>query len=86
MRERELLRAVAEYITEPEGSGKEAARERNIRTAVERVFERNGACVIEKFFGNTVSWEKGKLTNKAFLRRVAEIVRKRMGMEDSYGV
>lgn len=165
MRERELLRAVAEYIAEPEGGGKEAARERvagilaeldpekvrkrgledtvrqvllelgvprnlkgyerlvvalvlvaedptmlsgitkrlypavaerfgelwtrterNVRVAVEAVFERNGAEVIDRYFGNTVHWEKGKVTNKAFLARVAGIVRKRAGMEEGYGM
>lgn len=60
--------------------------ERNIRSAVEAVFERNGAELIDRYFGNAVDWEKGKLTNKAFLVRVAEIIRQRAGWEDADGM
>ena len=60
--------------------------ERNIRSAIERTFERGRADALEHYFGNAVDWENGKLANKAFITRVAGIVRRRAGMEEGYGL
>ena len=49
-----------------------------IRHAVELVFERCDFRVIERYFGNTVSPKKGKLTNAEFITRLADVVRNGM--------
>lgn len=54
--------------------------ERSMRTAVEAIFERGNNREIEKVYGATVEWDKGKLTNKAFIIRAAQIIRQRAGI------
>lgn len=52
--------------------------ERAIRHCVECTWDRSDIDVIKKYFGNTVSSEKGKPTNSEFIARIANIVRRRM--------
>lgn len=50
-----------------------AARvERNIRNAVEIAFDRCDPVTLEKYFGNTVSAERGKPTNGEFLSMITQ--------------
>ena len=52
--------------------------ERGIRSAIESAWNRTNFDVIEKYFGNTISFTKGKPTNSEFIARMANIVRRRM--------
>lgn len=54
--------------------------ERNIRTAVEEIFMRGNLMGIHSYFGAGTDVEKGKLTNKAFIIRTAQIIRQRAGI------
>ena len=49
--------------------------ERGIRHSVEKCFGKAPVSVIEKYFGNTVDPDTGKLTNKEFLYTLAEYIR-----------
>lgn len=53
--------------------------ERGVRHAIESAWERGDVDVLHKYFGNTVSADKGKPTNKEFISRMANIVRSRVG-------
>lgn len=56
-----------------------AARvERAIRHLVEVTWTRGDLDVLNKYFGNTVSSEKGKPTNGEFIARLANVVKQRM--------
>lgn len=52
--------------------------ERAIRNAIECSWERISMEAMEKYFGNTVSPIKGKPTNREFIARIANIVRRRI--------
>lgn len=53
-----------------------AARvERCIRYAIEECFKNAPVGVLEKYFGNTLSYSRSKLTNKQFLYTLAEYIR-----------
>ena len=51
--------------------------ERAIRHTIERTWDNADIDIIEKYFGNTISPNKGKPTNGEFIARVANIVRRR---------
>lgn len=48
--------------------------ERNIRSAIEIAFDRCDPETLEHYFGNTVSLEKGKLTNSEFLFSLGQML------------
>ena len=52
--------------------------ERGIRHAIEVAFDRCDIDVIEKYFGNTISLDKGKPTNGEFIAQIAIAVNRRM--------
>ena len=52
--------------------------ERAIRHAVEVAFDRGDLGVFAKFFGNTISPNKGKPTNSEFVARIANVIRSRI--------
>ena len=52
--------------------------ERAIRHAIECGWDRGDLEVIQHYFGNTISYSKGKPTNSEFIARVANVVRLRM--------
>ena len=52
--------------------------ERAIRHLVEVTWSRGDLNVLEQYFGNTVSPEKGKPTNGEFIARLANVVKQRM--------
>ena len=52
--------------------------ERGIRHAIECAWDRANLDVIEKYFGNTISFTKGKLTNSEFIARMVKIVKRRI--------
>lgn len=52
--------------------------ERAIRHAVENTWDRGDIDILDKYFGNSVSINKGKPTNSEFIARIANIVRMRM--------
>lgn len=52
--------------------------EQGIRHAIESAWDRADFDVIEKYFGNTISAEKGKPTNSEFIARMANIVKWRI--------
>jgi two-component system response regulator (stage 0 sporulation protein A) len=52
--------------------------ERAIRHAIEAAFDRCDIDVIEKYFGNTISLDKGKPTNGEFIAQIAMYVTRRM--------
>lgn len=52
--------------------------ERGIRHSVEVTWHRGNPDVLGKYFGNTVSCDKGKPTNGEFIARLANIVREKM--------
>lgn len=52
--------------------------ERGIRHGIECTWDRCDIDVVEKYFGNTVSIDKGKPTNSEFIARIADIVNRRM--------
>ena len=49
--------------------------ERCIRHAIEECLKNAPMSVVEKYFGNTLSYSRGKLTNKQFLYTLAEYIR-----------
>lgn len=49
--------------------------ERGIRHLVETIWDRADYTVLDKYFGNIVSADKGKATNSEFLARMANIVK-----------
>ena len=49
--------------------------ERSIRVAIERSFDKPNMQAVEKFFGNTVSPESGKLVNSEFIYGVAKYLK-----------
>ena len=52
--------------------------ERAIRHLVEVTWTRGDVEVLQRYFGNTVSPEKGKPTNGEFIARMANVVRQRL--------
>lgn len=52
--------------------------ERAIRHAIEVTWTRGDMAVLEKYFGNTISPDKGKPTNGEFIARMANVVKARM--------
>lgn len=52
--------------------------DRGIRHSVEVTWHRGNPDVLGKYFGNTVSCDKGKPTNGEFIARLANIVREKM--------
>ena len=52
--------------------------ERGIRHSIEVCWDRIDINIMEKYFGNTVSQEKGKPTNAEFIARISNIVRRRI--------
>ena len=52
--------------------------ERAIRHAIECGWDRGDIEVMQRYFGNTISIDKGKPTNSEFIARVANVVRMRM--------
>lgn len=52
--------------------------ERGIRHLIEATFDRGNMEVIDRYFGNTVSPERGRPTNGEFIARIANVVRLRM--------
>lgn len=52
--------------------------ERAIRHSVEVAFDRGDLDVLAKFFGNTISPNKGKPTNSEFVARIANVIRGRI--------
>jgi two-component system response regulator (stage 0 sporulation protein A) len=52
--------------------------ERAIRHAVEVTWDRADWSVLNRYFGNTVSREKGKPTNGEFLARLCNIIRQKV--------
>ena len=53
--------------------------ERAIRHGIECAFYRCESEPIKKYFGNTISADRGKPTNSEFIARIANIVRRRVG-------
>lgn len=53
--------------------------ERTIRHAIELAFDRCDCDVLARYFGNTISYSKGKPTNSEFIARVSNIVRREVG-------
>ena len=54
--------------------------ERNVRHAIESAWNRSDPDTQHKYFGNTVSWNKGKPTNSEFISIVADKIRFDMQM------
>ena len=52
--------------------------ERGIRHLVEVTWDRGDLKVLERYFGNTVSPEKGKPTNGEFIARLSNVVKQKM--------
>ena len=52
--------------------------ERSIRYLIEVTWSRGDLDVLSKYFGNTVSCEKGKPTNGEFIARLANVVKQRL--------
>ena len=48
--------------------------ERGIRYSIERMFECCSPNVLDKYFGNTVNYDSGKLTNTQFLYGVVKYI------------
>ena len=56
-----------------------AARvERSIRHLIEITWERGDMDVLNRYFGNTVSPDRGKPTNGEFIARIANVVKRRV--------
>ncbi len=55
--------------------------ERLVRYVIELTFETGYLDELYRLFGDCVDEEKGKVTNKAFIRRVTEVVRERIEQE-----
>lgn len=67
------------YPSVAEHHGTTANRvERGIRHSIEVCWDRTDINIMEKYFGNTVSMEKGKPTNSEFIARISNIVRRRI--------
>ena len=67
------------YPSVAEHYGTTASRvERGIRHSIEVCWDRIDINIMEKYFGNTVSMEKGKPTNAEFIARISNIVRRRI--------
>lgn len=67
---KELYPQIAkEFITES------SRVERAIRHAVERVFSDGNIEAVIKYFGQNISFSKGKLTNSGFIYGIAEYMR-----------
>lgn len=58
--------------------------ERAIRHLIEVTWTRGDMDVLLRYFGNTVSAEKGKPTNGEFIARMANVVRQRLAEERVY--
>lgn len=55
--------------------------ERAIRHAIESAIDRcTDSRVIKRYFGNTISAKSGKPTNSAFITRLADVTRQKLGM------
>ena len=52
--------------------------ERAIRHGIENTWDRADLDIIEKYFGNTISIERGKPTGSEFISRISNIVRRRI--------
>ena len=52
--------------------------ERAIRHLIEVTWARGDLDILEKYFGNTISMDKGKPTNGEFIARIANVVKQRM--------
>lgn len=52
--------------------------ERAIRNAIEKTWDRGDYDTLNRYFGNTVSPDKGKPTNCEFIARLANILRMRL--------
>lgn len=52
--------------------------ERAIRHAIEVTWDRGDLSVLDRYFGNTVSRNKGKPTNAEFLAQMANVIRHKM--------
>lgn len=52
-----------------------ARAERNVRHAIESAWNRSDPETQQRYFGNTVSWHKGKPTNGEFISIVADKIR-----------
>lgn len=78
------------YVAKVVGGPCSASRvERDIRHAVECVWDRGDMSVLNQYFGNTVSRVAGKPTNGHFIYKVAQEVRRRMAFireEELYAV
>lgn len=58
-----------------------AARvERAIRHLIEVTWTRGDVDVLNRYFGNTISMDKGKPTNGEFIARISNVVKQRMRM------
>ena len=53
--------------------------ERAMRHGIELCFDRCDPETIREYFGNTISPNKGKLTNSEFIARLASVIRERTG-------
>ena len=49
--------------------------ERSIRHAIEITWNRGNIQIFDKYFGNTVSFKKGKPTNREFIGMLADVLR-----------
>lgn len=56
--------------------------ERAMRHAVEVAWERGDLDILQRWFGNSVSYVKGKPTNSEFIARVSDTLRLEMQKED----
>ena len=72
------------YPTIAEKFGTTASRtERAIRHAIEMACDRTTPDVLEKYFGNTMSIDKGKLVNREFIATLADRVKIEEGVADT---
>lgn len=70
--------ALYDKVADLFGGTKGSCVARCIRAAIERCFENCDPDVIRQYFGNTVSPQKGKLTNSEFINACGRIVRGRV--------
>lgn len=52
--------------------------ERSIRHAIDVTWERGDPDILMRYFGNTISADRGKPTNREFIARVANVVRQQL--------
>lgn len=81
VREPELTDAITKglYPTVAKAFDTTASRvERAIRHAIETAWDRGDLEVTARYFGNTVSFDKGKPTNSEFIARIANELRQRV--------